>query len=218
MAAQIGETAGIVEPRGLLQLVEHGDKPLGRKPRLPGNTKAHAIGLSLHVAREIKLGLRCNRLPPHNDSVGTLWIFARCQSPENHRPDQPRRLLTLARNQTRNMALGHMAQLMGQDGSQLIPARHNAHQPEMHPKVGSGQGKRIDRPVPPQQQAPRILRIQLGWQLPARSCGCHKRQPNALYVVANDGVVEVVGVAIELAGNAVTQAALGGRGDGDAVT
>ena len=57
MAAEIRETAGIVQPAGLLQLLKHGHKTLRRKARLPGNPEAYAVGLALHVARIVQLAL-----------------------------------------------------------------------------------------------------------------------------------------------------------------
>ncbi len=95
MAAQVGVGAVVVQARRLLQLVEHGHKALGRKAGLRHHAIAHTVGLALHVAREIKLVLRCHGLAAQNQGVAGVGIFAGGQRAQNHGANHPGRLLAL---------------------------------------------------------------------------------------------------------------------------
>ena len=57
VTAQIGVGTTVVVPGGLLQLVKHADKTRSVKACLGHHTKTDAVGLTLHIAREIELGL-----------------------------------------------------------------------------------------------------------------------------------------------------------------
>ena len=214
MGAQVGKAAAVIEPVGLLQLLKHADKTLGRKAGLRHHAKANAVGLALHVAREIELALHCGGLPAGNQRVGRLTVgiaLAGRQHTQNHGAHHPGRLRALVRHVAGNVALGHVAQLVAQHRGEFVAVAYHPHQPQVHAKVAPGQGKSVDRAVAPQQQFPGKGVSNLGRHLATRLGGRQQRLPQALHIFHGDRVVQIVGVAVQAARNVVAQAALGGR-------
>ena len=217
VAAQVRVAASVVQARGLLQLFKHAYKTLLLKTGLGHHAKAHAVGLALHIARKIKLTLGRHRLTTYDKRVSRVGAFAGRQRAQYHGAYHPRCLLGLARNHARYMPLGDVADLMCQYRRQFVPTIHHAYQPQVHAKVGAGQGKGIHRAVTPQKHLPRIDLVQLGRQLAAQARCPQQGLPYALQIVHDDRVIHIVRVAVEFSGNAVAQSALGSRGHGGTV-
>ena len=72
-----------------MQLVKHRDKALRFKAGLGHDAKAHAVGLALHVAREIELVLRRYRLAAHDQRIAGIGTFARRQRTQHHGANHP---------------------------------------------------------------------------------------------------------------------------------
>ena len=171
MGAQVGKAAAVIEAVGLLQLLKHAHKTLGCKTGLRHHAKANAVGLALHVTREIELALHRCGLPAGNQGVGCLAIgraFAGRQNAQNHGAHHPRRLRALVRHVAGDVALGYVAQLVAQHRGQFVAVAHHPHQPQMHAKVAPGQGKSVDRAVAPEQQFPGKGVGNLGGHIAAR--------------------------------------------------
>ena len=211
VAAQVGEGAVVVDARGVLQLLEHAHKTLAGVPGLRHDAVPHTVGLTLHVARKIELVLRRHGLPAHHQRVGRVGAFAGGQCAQDHCANQPRRLAALLRHQPRDMALGDVAHFMGQHRREFVPAADHTNQAQVHTHVTTGQRKRVDAAVLAQQDLPRKPLLQLGRQLAARAGSGHQGLPDVLHIFDQHRVVDVVRVAVQLAGNTVTQTALGRR-------
>jgi hypothetical protein len=139
-------------------------------------------------------------------ALARIGVLAGRQNTQHHGAQQPRRLLALARHHAGNVALGDMAELVRQHRRQFIAAAHHPHQPQMQAKVGTGQGKGIDRAVAAQQNLPGVGLVELRGQLAALAGRRQQRLPDALHVFHEDRIVHIVRVAVQLAGNAVAQA------------
>ncbi|MNV36108.1 hypothetical protein D3C71_1275730 [compost metagenome] len=213
VAAQIWPRTVVVEPVGLLELVEHADKALRCKPGGGHQAIANAVRLALHVARKVQLVLHGQRLPPHHQRLRGARILAGRQRAQNHRPQQQGRLLALLGDEARDVALGDVAELVGQHRGQLVAGGNDPDQAKVHAQIAARQRKRVHRAVAPQQDLPREALIQLWRELPTRLGGSHQRAPDTLHIVGNDGVVDVVGVSVKFADDAVTQATLGAGGE-----
>jgi hypothetical protein len=74
----------------------------------------------------------------------------------------------------------------------------------MHTQIAAGQGKSVHRPVAAQQNAPSKSLLQLGRQLAPRGRCFDQGHPQPLDVFVQHGVFQVVGVSVQLAGDAVT--------------
>ena len=107
------------------------------------------------------------------------------------------------------MALGNVGEFVRQNRSELILAVHHPQQSQMQAQVPPGQGKRIDARIPTEQDGPCESLVQFGRQLAAGpGCG-QKGLPDGQHVLVEDRVLQVVGVAVELARDAVADLALG---------
>ena len=208
MAAQIGPAAVVIEPIGLLQLVEHGDKALRRKARRRHQAITHAIGLALHVAREVQLVLHGQRLAAHHHRHGGIGAAAGGQGAQDHRSDHQRRLLALLGNEPRNVALRDVAQLMRQHRRQLVARADHSDQSQVHSQIAAGQRKGVDRAVPPQQDLPGKALFQLVRQLAPRARRIDQVLPDAFHILLQYRIVDVVRIAVQRADDAVTQAPL----------
>ena len=208
VAAQIGPAAVVIQAVGLLQLVEHGHKALRREPCWRHQPVAHAVGLALHVAREIELILHGQRLATHHHRHGGIGAAAGSQRAQNHRADHQWRLLALLGNEPCNVALRDVAQLMRQHRRQLVTRADHADQAQMHPQIAARQRKGVDRAVPPQQDLPGKALLQLVRQLAARACRIDQVLPDAFHIFLQYRIVDVVRIAVERADDAVTQTPL----------
>ena len=103
------------------------------------------------------------------------------------------------------MTLRHVAQLMGQYGRQLIPIGDSAHQTEVQTQIPAGQCKCIDATVLAQQNLPGESPVNVGGQVTPLSRSGQQGLPDALHILHNHGVVDVVGIAVQLARNALAQ-------------
>ncbi len=214
VAAQVGEGTVVVQPRGLLQLVEQGREAGAVEAGLGHDAVADPVGLARHVAREVELGLHGQRLSADEGGVadvGVLGLAGR-QHAEQHRGDHPGRLPALLRQQARDMALRDMAELVREHRGQLVGAAHGRQQAQVHAEVAARQREGVDRGVAQQQQAPGIALVGVGRQFATRQRRVEQRPPDLLQVVGQQRVVEVLGVAVDRAGDLVADAALFAQG------
>ena len=100
-----------------------------------------------------------------------------------------------------------MAQLMGQHGGHLIGAGDGTDQPQMHAKIATRQGKGIDAAVADQKHVPGKAFVQFRRQLAPRAGSGHQRLPDALQIIHQHRVIDVVRVAVKADGDAVANAA-----------
>ena len=211
MAAQVGVASVVVEPRGVLQPLEHRCGALRCKTGLRHDAEADAIGFALHVPRKAQLVLHEGCLAPHDHRLPGVRTPApgRSQDAEDHRGEHQRHLPALPVQHARNVTLCDVRQLMAQHRGQFVAAASHGHQPEIQPQIPSRQGKSVDVAVTPEQHRPGKTLVELGRQFAAQARGCQQAQPDVLHILSDHRIVDVVGVAVQLAGNAVPQLALG---------
>ena len=169
VAAQVGPVAVVVDAAGGLQLLEHADKALRRVAGLRHDAVADAVGLALHVAREVELLLNHRRLPAHRQRGAGLRVLAGGNGAQHHRGDHPRRLAALLAEQARNVALRDVRHLVRQHRSQLVARGDGAHQPQVQAEIAARQREGVDGAVAPQQHLPGVALVQLGGQFAARA-------------------------------------------------
>ena len=105
------------------------------------------------------------------------------------------------------MPLRDMAQLVRQHGGHLIGAGDRTDQPQMHAKIAARQGKGIDAAVADQKHVPGKALVQFCRQLAARAGSGHQRLPDALQIIHQHRVIDIVRVAVKADGDAVANAA-----------
>ena len=110
------------------------------------------------------------------------------------------------------MPLGDVAQFMAQYRRQLVTVAHRANQAQMHAQVATRQRKGIDAAVTNQKQLPGKALVQLRRDVPTRARCRHQGLPNALQVVPQHRVVDVVWIPVNAGGNALANASLCGGG------
>ena len=208
MATQIGKCTVVVQARRLLQLVEHRDKSLRRKPGLRQHAETDTIRFALHVAGEIQLTLRCHRLTTGHQRSSGVGTFAGGQRSQYQCTYQPGGLLTLLGNQARNMTLCHMAELMRQHGGEFIATADDPDQTQVQTKISAWQGKRVDAAVTAKHDLPGKTLVKFRRQISAQSCRSKQGLPDRLHIVAQDGVIDIVRIAVDLTGDAVSEAPL----------
>ena len=208
VAAQVGPVAVVVDARGALELFEHADEALAVEAGLHQDAVADAVGLALHVAREVQLLLDHRRLPAHGQRGAGLRVLAGGDHAGHQGRHHQRRLALFLPQQARDVALRDVRQLVRQHRGQLGARADHAHQPQVQAEVTARQRKGVDAAVAPQQHAPGVALVQLGRQLAARAGAVQQRAPQAVDVFADDGVVDVVRVAVQLADDGVAQLAL----------
>ena len=159
MAAQIGKSAAIGKPAGLLQDRKHVHKALRRKPRIAQHGETNAVGLAFHIARIVELALHRQRLAAHNGRVRPLRVvsaLAGSQHAQYQSAQNPGCHAALAGHVAGNMALGHMAEFVRQNRSQLGAALGCRDQPQVKAHITAGQSKRVHRAITGQQDHPGI--------------------------------------------------------------
>ena len=104
-----------------------------------------------------------------------------------------------------------MAKLMCQHRRQLVRRLRGRNQTQVHTQISPGQGKGVHPPVTRHQQLPGQLFAQLQRHLACVHRGLEQGRPHRLHIVAHHHIVQVIGVAIQVACNAVAQAPLGGQ-------
>ena len=147
-------------------------------------------------------------LPAHHQRFGGVRAFAGRQRAQQHGADHQRRHALLLGKQAGNVALADVAEFVRQHRGQLVAAAHHAHQPQMHAQVAARQGKSVHAAVAPQQHRPGKALVQLLGQFAARAGRLAQRVQRGLHILLQRAVVEVVGVAVELADDVVANAPL----------
>ena len=91
-----------------------------------------------------------------------------------------------------------MGELVREHAGQLIACGHCAHQAQMQSEISTGQRKGIDTAVFANHDFPRELLLLDGDITPFARSG-EQRLPDALHIGTDDGIVDVVRVAVNLA-------------------
>ena len=211
MAAQVGKTAVIVERRSLLQAAEHAHKATRVITGFGQHAVADAVGLALHVTRIAQLLLQGRGLAADHQGLCPLRTAGCRQRAQDHRADHQRRHAGLVVNRTGNVPLSDVAELVRQHRGQLIVRAHRGNQSQMHAQIAAGQGKGIDGAVTPDHDAPGKALAQLGAHFTAPLSRLYQRVPQTVQVFVEHRVFEVIGVAVELACDAVAQLSLGAQ-------
>ena len=116
------------------------------------------------------------------------------------------------------MPLRYVAELVRHDGGQLIGTADHGDQAGVYAKIAARQREGVNAPVTHQHHVPSEALFELVAQLTARPSGIHQRLPDALHIVAQHRVVNVVGVSKNTHGNAVAQPPLARSRELGAVT
>ena len=153
------------------------------------------------------------RLAAHNGRVRPLRILgalAGRQHAQYQSAHNPGCHAALAGHVAGNMALGHMAEFVRQDRSQLGAALGCGDQPQVKAHITAGQSKRVHRAITRQQNHPGIqvfLRRQRLAPLPGRR---QQRLPDGFHVIHQHQVGQVIRVAVQIPHDAVAHAPFGG--------
>ena len=211
MTAQIRVRGVVVQPGGELQFFEH---RLGAARVVAGlrhHTEADAVGLALHVARKGELALHRVGLAAHQHRVAGVTIAGLHggEHADHHGRDHERHLLGIARHDACDVALRDVRQLVAEHGRKLVPAADDGDQPEVEPEVTARQRKGVDGAVAAQKDLPGKALVELGRELATHPCCGQQTLPDVLHVFDDDRVVDVVGVAVDLARDLVAESALG---------
>ena len=208
VAAQPGPAAVVVQAVGCLQLVKHRDKALRRKAGGLHQREADAIGLALHVAREVELRLRGQRLPAHHQRLPGIGAVPGDDGAQDQRAHHQRRHAFVLRNQARDVALRDVAEFVRQHGCQLVWRIDHRQQPELQAEEAARQRKGIDRAVADQEDFPGEALMHLRRHFAARQRRLDEPIQNALRIFLNGRVLHVAGVAVDLCHDALTELAL----------
>ena len=199
MAAKIGKAAVVVEPRRLLQLVEHAREALRREPCIPEDGQTDPVRLALHVAREIELVLHRHRLATDHEGVRRIRALAGGQDSKDHGAKHPGRLRVLLGHQAGDMALGDVAEFMG----------HDTDQPQMQSQVTAGQCEGIHGAITAEHDLPGETLVEFGRDLAALARCRQQALPDGIHVFGQHRVVQVVGVPVDLSRDTVAEPTLG---------
>ena len=186
--------------------------PPGAKPARGQHLEADAVGLALHVAREVELaldraGLAAGDRPRCTPSA--LWLRAAASTPSTSaaRPTSDWRLT--GRDAARDVALRDVRHLVREHRGELVARRRHRDQAEVDADVAAGQRECVDARIADQERLPGEARSMSAVMLPSeRDCG-DERLPDRLEVLEQQRVVDVVGVDADLAHDLVAELALG---------
>ena len=106
------------------------------------------------------------------------------------------------------MALRDMAKFMAEHRGELVAAADHGQQAQVQAQVATRQSKCVDGAVTSQQDLPGKSFVQLRTQVATKAGRRQQGLPDVLYIVAQNGIVKVIRVAVQLAHNSVTQASL----------
>ena len=201
VAAQIGQAAVVIEPARLVELVEHAGHADGRKTGFAHQREAGSVGFALHVARKIELGLDHRRLATNDRRLRRVGAggAARHQQAQQHRRHAQRAAARVGGHAARDVAPRDVRQLMRQHRGQLVGCGGQRHQPQVNADKSAGQRKGVDRAVAHQEGLVGEQLFGVGADVTARPGCLHQRLPQRLQVVEQLRVVDVVGVAPDLA-------------------
>ena len=152
--------------------------------------------------------MRRTRAATHDQGIRRVRAAAGRQHAQDHRAHQERRLLALLVLHAGDVALRDVAEFMAHDRGELVSVGDGSDQPQVHPHVTTGERERVHAFVTHQQQVPRESVCQLGRHLAELTGRVTQRPPNALQVIDQHGVVQVVGVRHQLAHDGLAQTAL----------
>jgi hypothetical protein len=215
VAAQIGIGAVVVEPIGVVELLEHARHARWRKARLAQHRKADAIGLTLHVAREVELALHRRRLPAQDGGlrgIGAAALGGR-QDAEDQAGQREHALALVGGDTARDVALRDVRQLVRQHRSQLVGRAGEIDQRQMHADITAGQRERVDASIAHQERLERESSIDVGRDVAELARSVHQRLPDRLQILQQHGIVEVVGVAPDLSHDLLANPLLGRHRD-----
>ncbi len=154
---------------------------------------------------------------PTMAALATSTLLLRGQGAQDQRAHQPRRLAALAGDQAGNVALRYVAEFVRQHAGQFLRALGDRQQPQVHPHVTARQGKCVHGLGAVDHQLPGQALIQLRRHIAALARRAEQWPPDRLQVVHQHRIVQVIGVAVDLARDLVTQPALVGDGEFGAI-
>ena len=152
--------------------------------------------------------MRRHRLSTDDQCATGICTLAGSQCTQNHGTDHPGRLLSLFGHDTRDVALRYVTQLMPEHRCQFIAAANHRQQPQMNTKISARQRKRIDRAVAPEHDLPGKALTQFTAKVATQARRRQQRLPDALHIVDQHRIVNVIRVTVDFARNPVTQSAL----------
>ena len=147
--------------------------------------------------------------PPAIMALPAVRALAGRQRAQDHGADHPGRLAALLCHQARDMALGHVAEFVRQHRRQFVARGGDVDQAQLQAEPAAGQRERVDDAVLAQQHLPGEAVVELRGEFAARAGGGQQPLPDVLHVLVQDGVVDVVRVAVQLARDPLAEFALG---------
>ena len=105
------------------------------------------------------------------------------------------------------MALRYMTEFMPQHRGQLVAAAHHCQQTQMNAEIPPRQGESVDRAVSSEHQFPGKALAQFTGEVTTPACSRQQWLPDALHIVGQYRVINVVRIAVDLTRNPVAQPA-----------
>jgi hypothetical protein len=165
------------------------------------------------MSREkFKLILHRQSLAAGDHRIRRVRALAGGERAEQHRAQDPGPLPVLLRHQAGDMALGDVAELVCKNRRELVLGGGDVDQPQLQAKPGARQRERIDDAVLAQQYPPGETLVDFRSDFAARAGGREQPRPDVQDVFIQHRVVEIVGIAIQVACDLLTQLALGAAG------
>jgi hypothetical protein len=117
------------------------------KTGLAHEAETHPIRLALGLSRKCQLLPDRNSLPKGENPRGRIATASRSHSSQDSRRNHDSGRLALLSNHARNVSLGYMADLMGQDRHQFRLRLRLDYQSRMHTNIAAGNREGIDASV-----------------------------------------------------------------------
>ena len=141
-------------------------------------------------------------------AASTLLLRAAASTPRIIAAGADQRLALAVHHAARDVALRHVRQFVRQHRRQLVSAGGERDQPEVHAHVTARQRERIDAAVAHEKGFPGEPLVQVGIDVAVAARLRDERDPQRLEIFQQHRVVQVVGVAPDLAHDLFAQLAL----------
>ena len=211
VAAQVREVAAVGETLRCIHALKHFRHADDVEAGAAQHAVAQAVGLALHLAREIQLPLDGRRLPARDGRVRNVGRGA-AAGREHAQEDrcQPDHRSAAARcDAARDVPLRDVRQLVRHHRRELVARGGDGNQPEVHADITARQSKCIHAALGEQKGLPRKRTVGIGVDVAAFACGGHQRCPDRLQVVQQHRVVQVGRVAPAFAHDLLADALFG---------
>jgi len=172
---------------------------------------ANTVGLALHVAREIELPLHGHALAADDHGLRGLRVAAHGECAQHHGGNaHPGGLARLA-DQTSDVPLRDVRQLMRQHRCKLFARVGHGQQTQVDADVATRQRKGVDRFFAHQEGPPGVSGVELVADLTALAGTGQQRCPDLVDMLQHQRVVDHVWVTQDGAHDAIAHAAFGSR-------